>query len=82
MVILQPLRHRDDVIRHALVTKLTDGAEDNAVVLAIKIFFPHPFGHLVPGLLVEKNTAEYSLFGLDGMWRYFQRCRFGITRQG
>ena len=42
------------------------------MVLAVKIAFLDPFGHLVPGVLVEKDRAQHGLFGLNGVRRDFE----------
>ena len=41
-------------------------AENQAMIMAIKIIFNHPIGNSIPGFMHQHQPTENSLLGLDG----------------
>ena len=82
LMILQPLGGGDDVGGFPGLRERGKGAEDNPMVVAIKITLLDPLGHLVPGVLVEENSAQHGLLGLNGMRRDFERRGLGCGGGG
>ena len=72
--LVQLLGKGHDVDRGVLVCQLGDGAEDQAVVMSIEITVRNLIQHAFPGVVVQHQTTEHSLFGLDGMRRHLQGC--------
>ena len=61
-----------DVDRRVLIGQFGDRTEDQAVVMSIEIAVGDLIEHAFPGVVVQHQTTEYSLFGLDGMRRHLQ----------
>ncbi|MCY1368491.1 hypothetical protein D9M69_554740 [compost metagenome] len=71
--LVQLLGQGHDVDRHVLIGQLGDRTENQAVVMSIEIAVGDLIEHTLPGVVVQHQTTEYSLFGFDGMRRHFQR---------
>ena len=78
-VLPQPFRERHGVERAVTVGQFGDGAEDQAVIAAVKILFDDMIGHLVPGGVVEHQPAQYGLLRLQRMRRHFQDIGIGAN---
>ena len=71
--LVQLLGQGHDVNRRVLIGQFGDRTEDQAVVMSIKITVGDLIKHTLPGVVVQHQTTEYSLFGFDGMRRHLQR---------
>jgi len=80
--LVQLLGKGHDVDRHVLIGQFGDRTEDQAVVMPVEIAVGDLIEHAFPGVVVQHQTTEYSLFGLDGMRRHFQRGGLQIVLLG
>ena len=69
------LGQRDGVARFAARRELGDGREDLLVVAPVEVLGAEPVGDRIPGAVVEQQSAEHGLLGLDGLRRHAQRVR-------
>ena len=53
---------------------------DQPVVVAVEVFIAQQVGHAVEGLVVQQQSAEHRLFGLDRMRRHPQCGHFPVGR--
>ena len=49
------------------------------MVMPIKIAVRDLIQHAFPGVVVQHQTTEYSLFGLDGVRRHLQGCGLQVV---
>ena len=75
---LELLLQSDEVDGVARVGEAGHGLEDQAVRTAVEILVDHPFGDPIPGLVVQHQAAQYGLFGLKRVGRYFQLLCLGV----
>ncbi|MNI75405.1 hypothetical protein D3C73_1315530 [compost metagenome] len=71
-----------DVDRHVLIGQLGDRTEDQTVVMSIEIAVGDLIEHALPGVVVQHQTTEHGLFGLDGMRRHLQRGGLQVVLLG
>ena len=75
---LELLLQSDEVDGVARIGEAGHGLEDQAVRAAVEILVDHPFGDPIPGLVVQHQAAQYGLFGLKRVGRYFQLLCLGV----
>ncbi len=75
---LQLLLQGDEVDGVARIGEAGHGLEDQTVRAAVEILVDHPFGDPIPGLVVQHQAAQYGLFGLKRVGRYFQLLCLGV----
>ena len=68
----------DDVSRLGAVDELDDVLEDDAVIVAVKVFSADEVGDTVPGCVVQQQAAQHRLLGLDGVGRHTERIELGV----
>ena len=80
--LVQLLGKGHDVDRRVLIGQFGDRTEDQAVVMSIEIAVGDLIEHAFPGVVVQHQTTEYGLFGLDGMRRHLQGSGLQIVLLG
>ncbi len=75
---LQLLLQGDEIDGVARIGEAGHGLEDQAVRAAVEILVDHPLGDPIPGLVVQHQAAQYGLFGLKRVGRYFQLLCLGV----
>ena len=69
---LQALGDSEYVGRFVLFDQPRDGAIDLAMIVAIEILVGHHVADAFPGLVVQQQSAQHRLLGLDRMLWQFQ----------
>ena len=72
------LIHRHHIGRTALLQQTQDVAPDAAMVITIEIGLDQHVADLVDGTVVDHQSAQHRLLGLDGMRRHLQLQQLGI----
>ncbi|MND80497.1 hypothetical protein D3C80_722690 [compost metagenome] len=80
--LVQLLGQGDHVERLVALGQLVDGAEDQAVIVAIEVAIGDQIQHPLPGIVVQHQATDHGLFGLDGMRRHLEGGGFQIVLFG
>lgn len=80
--LLQLLGEGHHVDRLVGLGQLVDGAEDQAMVMAVEIAVGHRIRHTLPGVVVQHQATQHGLLGLDRVRRHLQGCGFQVVLLG
>jgi len=81
-LLVQLFGQGDHVERRVAFGQGEDGAEDEAMIVAIEVAVGYLVEHTLPGIVVQHQTAKHRLLSLDGVWRHLERGGFQIVLLG
>ena len=71
---LEPLGHGDRIQRLIVRRKVGHGFEDDLMLAPVEVAAQHHLGHVEPGVVVQHQSTEHGLLGVQGVRRNFQRA--------
>ncbi len=62
--------------------EFVDGAEDQAMVMAVEVTIGHGVGDALPGVVVEHQATQHRLFGFDRVRRHLEGSGLQVVLLG
>ena len=79
-VLFQNFRQSHHVERQLSIRQYADGTENQLMVMPVEVIFNQPVGNLFPSLIVQHQSTQDRLFGLDGVRRDFHGRKLAILK--